>query len=135
MMFRKILIAFITSLLFVPGALAQAEDSMTVTEDLAPVILAVSIIGIVSAIFIIISIVGMPSGEINVGGSFKSFLIIGAVLISAAEIALAIHAFGLFAILPLPIVHDTMMAISVLFIALALREAAKKKMKTVSEQS
>jgi hypothetical protein len=133
-MFKKILISLITAFLLIPGVFAQAEGLLTLTAaDLTPLILAISIIGMVSAVFIIISIAGMPSGDISVGGSFKSFLIIGAILISVAEIILATEAFGLLSVLPLPLVHDTTMAVSIVFIALALREAAKKKIRTVSE--
>lgn len=115
-------------------SLAQAQVFTGLTAgDLSPLILAVSVIGMVSGIYIIISPSRLPSGEVNLGGSFKGLLIIGASLIAVAEIILAVEAFGLLNILPLPLVHDTMMAISLVFIALAIREIGKQKPKTIIE--
>ena len=133
-MYRKILLSLVAALLVIPGAFAQIEGFPSPTVgDVKPLVLAVSIIGMIAAVYIIISPGRLPSGEISVGKSFKSFLVIGAILISIAEILLSVEAFGLLNPLPLPVVHDTTMAISLVFIALALREISKQKQKTVSE--
>lgn len=135
-MFKKILPLLAAALVIVSTvsiAQAQSITGFLTAGDLSPLILAISVIGMVSGIYIIVSPGRLPTGQVSISGSFKGLLVIGASLIGAAEIVLAVEAFGLLNILPLPLVHDTMMAISLVFIAMAFREVGKNKVKTIAQ--
>jgi hypothetical protein len=122
---RNVLFAafFASFLLIAPFASAQTITSGSLTF---PVIIVV-IMGIMSALYVMMASSKVPLGQLTINKAFKGFMILGTSFIAIAEIILAIEALGIAQLLPLPIVHDTLMAISLVFIALGVRELMKQK--------
>ena len=92
------------------------------------------IIGTVAGIYIILSPGRIPSGELIIQKNFKGLLLTGAIFISLGEIALVIDALNIPSPIPLHIIHDILMAVSLIFIALAIRELTKLKPTPISQQ-
>lgn len=117
----KVLASLVSASFFVPLAHAQGEGAGNLTFP----VISIGIVGVIAALYILLSPGRLPRGKVLITKSFQNLLVIGAVLIAIAQIILVMEALGIAKFLPLPIVHDTMMAISIVFIALAFRELTK----------